>query len=111
MVPGIITFSGALGFAPWSICQLAIARLQFWQRTHWRFSDRSPAGFICPVLVYRCFGFFTIAVTKLPNYVLPLMPAAAVLVALLWSEEIKVVASSPPILKGNKTGKVGFFYN
>jgi len=35
------------------------------------------------------FGFFTIAVTKLPNYVLPLMPAAAILVALLWSEEIR----------------------
>jgi len=35
------------------------------------------------------FGFFTIA-TKLPSYVLPLMPAAAILVALLWSEELKV---------------------
>ncbi|MEY3223805.1 MAG: hypothetical protein RLZZ203_2664, partial [Cyanobacteriota bacterium] len=32
------------------------------------------------------FGFFTIAVTKLPSYVLPLMPAAAILVALLWSD-------------------------
>jgi 4-amino-4-deoxy-L-arabinose transferase-like glycosyltransferase len=34
------------------------------------------------------FGFFTIAVTKLPSYVLPLMPAAAILVALLWSEQM-----------------------
>jgi len=68
-------------------------------------------GFICPVLVYRCFGFFTIAVTKLPNYVLPLMPAAAILVALLWSEEIKVKASSPILKRGARQAKVGFFYN
>jgi len=87
-----------LGFAPWSIyLPVAIARLQFWQRTHWRFSDPLTSWVYLPVLVYRCFGFFTIAVTKLPNYVLPLMPAAAILVALLWTRKGK--ASSPPILK------------
>ena len=81
-----------LGFAPWSIyLPVAIARLQFWQRKHWRSSDRSTQlGLFALFWFMGVFGFFTIAVTKLPNYVLPLMPAAAILVALLWSEEIKV---------------------
>jgi len=54
------------------------------------FRPLSPAVYR-PVLVYT-----TIAVTKLPNYVLPLMPAAAILVALM---EREIKASSPPILK------------
>ena len=80
-----------LGFAPWSIyLPVAIARLQFWQRKHWRSSERSTQlGLFALFWFMGVFGFFTIAVTKLPNYVLPLMPAAAILVA-LWSEEIKL---------------------
>lgn len=80
-----------LGFAPWSIyLPVAIARLQFWQRSHWRSSHRSTQlGLFALFWFIGVFGFFTIAVTKLPSYVLPLMPAAAILVALLWSEEIK----------------------
>ena len=87
-----------LGFAPWSIyLPAAIARLQFWQRTHWRFSDRShQLGLFALFWFMGVLSFFTIAVTKLPNYVLPLMPAAAILVALLWSEDIKVKGKSAP---------------
>lgn len=77
-----------VGFAPWSIyLPLAIARLRFWQRQRWRTSPRSThLGLFALFWLLGIFGFFTIAVTKLPSYVLPLMPAAAILVALLWSD-------------------------
>ncbi|MEC4812131.1 MAG: glycosyltransferase family 39 protein [Scytonema sp. PMC 1069.18] len=80
-----------LGFAPYSVyLPLAIARLQFWRRHYWRTQPRSrQLGLFALVWFASVFGFFTIAVTKLPSYVLPLMPAAAILVALLWSDVIK----------------------
>ncbi|NEU75460.1 glycosyltransferase family 39 protein [Hassallia byssoidea VB512170] len=77
-----------LGFAPYSVyLPIAIARLKFWQIKYWRSQERSQQlslfAFIWFIVV---FSFFTIAVTKLPSYVLPLMPAAAILVTLLWSD-------------------------
>mgnify|MGYP000231384361 CR=1 FL=1 len=79
-----------LGFAPWSIyLPLAIARTRFWQRSYWRRQPRSAQLSLFALFWFGCiFGFFTIAVTKLPSYVLPLMPAAAILVTLLWSDII-----------------------
>jgi 4-amino-4-deoxy-L-arabinose transferase-like glycosyltransferase len=77
-----------LGFAPYSIfIPAAIARLKFWQRQPILNQERSQH-----LDLFACFWFlgvfifFTIAVTKLPSYVLPLMPAAAILVALFWSD-------------------------
>lgn len=80
-----------LGFAPYSVyLPLAMARLKFWQRNYWRSQERSSQlGLFAFFWFISIFGFFTIAVTKLPSYVLPLMPAAAILVALLWSDIIK----------------------
>jgi 4-amino-4-deoxy-L-arabinose transferase-like glycosyltransferase len=80
-----------LGFAPYSVyLPLAMARLKFWQRNYWRSQERSSQlGLFAFFWFITIFGFFTIAVTKLPSYVLPLMPAAAILVALLWSDIIK----------------------
>jgi 4-amino-4-deoxy-L-arabinose transferase-like glycosyltransferase len=83
-------FAVLLGFAPWSLyLPMAIARLRIWQRTHWQQQPRAAhlSLFALSWLVV-IFSFFTIAVTKLPSYVLPLMPAAAILVALLWSEQM-----------------------
>jgi len=79
-----------LGFAPYSIyLPLAITRLKFWQRSHWCTQERSQQlGLFAVFWFAGVFGFFTIAVTKLPSYVLPLMPAAAILVSLLWSTPI-----------------------
>ncbi|MUL39218.1 ArnT family glycosyltransferase [Gloeocapsopsis dulcis] len=79
-----------LGFAPWSIyLPVAIAQTQFWQRSYWRSAHRSThLGLFALIWFGAIFGFFTIAVTKLPSYVLPLMPAAAILVALLWSDRL-----------------------
>lgn len=78
-----------LGFAPWSIyLPSALARLQFWQRSHWRSAHRSThLGLFALFWFVVVFGFFTVASTKLPSYVLPLMPAAAILVALLFSAD------------------------
>lgn len=86
-----------LGFAPWSIyLPSAIARLQFWQRSRWRSAPRSSQlGLFALFWFASIFGFFTIAVTKLPSYVLPLMPAAAILVAILWNSAWRVKGKQP----------------
>ncbi|MEH1831587.1 MAG: glycosyltransferase family 39 protein [Nostoc sp.] len=77
-----------VGFAPYSVyLPVSIVRLKFWQRSHWRSLERfQQFGLFAWFWFASIFGFFTIAVTKLPSYVLPLMPAAAILVALLWSD-------------------------
>ncbi|RCJ27834.1 glycosyltransferase [Nostoc minutum NIES-26] len=101
-----------LGFAPYSVyLPVALVRLKLWQRSHWRAQERSQQlGLFACIWFLSVFGFFTIAVTKLPSYVLPLMPAAAILVALLWSDffqgknEVtertgeKLITSSPSLL-------------
>ncbi|BAZ53219.1 hypothetical protein NIES4103_58920 [Nostoc sp. NIES-4103] len=80
-----------LGFAPYSVyLPVALVRLKLWQRSHWRNQERSQQlGLFASIWFLVVFGFFTVAVTKLPSYVLPLMPAAAILVALLWSDFFK----------------------
>ncbi|NET73351.1 MAG: glycosyltransferase family 39 protein [Sphaerospermopsis sp. SIO1G2] len=77
-----------LGFAPYSIfIPAAIARLQFWRREQIINQERfQHLDLFACCWFLGVFGFFTIAVTKLPSYVLPLMPAAAILVALFWSD-------------------------
>ena len=84
-----------VGFAPWSIyLPVAIARTRFWQRSYWRRQPRSAQLSLFALFWFCCiFGFFTIAVTKLPSYVLPLIPAAAILVTLLWSD---IIAGNEP---------------
>ncbi|MEA5514490.1 glycosyltransferase family 39 protein [Nodularia sp. UHCC 0506] len=77
-----------LGFAPYSVyLPVAMAKMKFWQRSHWLSQERSQqlGLFVC-IWFISIFGFFSIAVTKLPSYLLPLMPAVAILVALLWSD-------------------------
>ncbi len=82
-----------VGFFPWSVyLPLAIARLKFWQRRHWQNSPRAThLGLFAFFWFAVIFGFFTIAVTKLPSYVLPLMPATAILVALLFGQQISLI--------------------
>lgn len=78
-----------LGFFPVSVyLPQAIARIRIHQRSRWQESPRSSQmGLFALFWFATVFIFFTISVTKLPSYVLPLMPAAAVLVALLWSNQ------------------------
>ncbi len=79
-----------VGFAPWSLfLPAAIARLRLWQRNLWVKKPRSSQLAIFAASWFiGTFIFFTIAATKLPSYVLPLMPAGAILVALLFSDEM-----------------------
>lgn len=79
-----------VGFLPWSISlPLAIARLNLWQRRFWCTQPRqTQLSLLAVIWIIVIFGFFTVAVTKLPSYTLPLLPAAAILVAQLWSDEL-----------------------
>lgn len=79
-------------FAPWSVyLPVAIANTQWWRRSYWLKQPRENHlqifAFFWFVII---FIFFSISVTKLPSYVLPLIPAAAILVAFFWSDRIVV---------------------
>jgi 4-amino-4-deoxy-L-arabinose transferase-like glycosyltransferase len=91
-----------IGFAPWSVyLPQAFFRLKFWQRKNWsqqpRYSQLSLFAFFWFICI---FIFFSIAVTKLPSYVLPLMPAGSILVALLWSQELTNNDNNYPLNRG-----------
>lgn len=78
-LPGIIFYPVAIlaGFFPWS-CFLLPIGLAAWQRIADR--DRHHAGYVlacCWIAVYL--GAFSLAGTKLPNYVTPCYPALAML--------------------------------
>ncbi|GAB4364721.1 MAG: glycosyltransferase family 39 protein [Elainellaceae cyanobacterium] len=79
-----------LSFLPWSVhLPVAIARLRFWQVNQWRQQPRSThLGLFALSWFAVIFGFFTIAVTKLPSYTLPLLPATGILAGLFWSEQM-----------------------
>lgn len=79
-----------LGFAPWSTyLPLAIGHWRVWRWQDWRQTPRSQQlGLFALTWFLVIFGFFTVAATKLPSYVLPLMPAAAILVGLLCSDRL-----------------------
>ncbi|WGT67601.1 ArnT family glycosyltransferase [cyanobacterium endosymbiont of Epithemia clementina EcSB] len=79
-----------VGLVPWSIfLPLAIARLRFWKRKLWVSSHRSShLGLFALVWFVVTFLFFSSSVTKLAGYILPLIPAAAIIVALFWNEQM-----------------------
>lgn len=77
----------AIGFLPWSPgLPFAMARLRPWAFGYWRRQPREKQlGLFALIWFLAIFCFFTAAVTKLPSYVLPLMPAAAIMVGLMWA--------------------------
>lgn len=79
-----------IGFTPWSVAiPAAIAQTKAYQRQRWQRSPRSThLGLFALFWFLIILGFFTVAATKYFSYTLPLMPAAAILVALWWSEHI-----------------------
>jgi len=85
----------AVGFFPWSLgLPMAMARLRFWGRSPWQAQPRrAHLGILALLWFGVIFLFFTVAVTKLPSYTLPLLPAAAILIALFWTQALTV----PPI--------------
>ena len=100
-----------VGFAPWSLfIPAALTRLKLWRRQRWVNQPRSAQlGVFAAAWFIGVFVFFTVAATKLPSYVLPLMPAAAILVALLFSDEMTrpLAAENAPQRRG--LGVSGWF--
>jgi len=72
-----------VGFMPWSaFLPGAIAHLRLHRRKQWQQVERSQhLGIFAFFWLAGVFVFFTIASTKLPSYILPLIPPAAILVA------------------------------
>jgi 4-amino-4-deoxy-L-arabinose transferase-like glycosyltransferase len=79
-----------VGFAPWSFAlPAAIASIKLFPRKHWQKAPRNTHLSLFALLWFLIvLSFFTVAVTKYFSYTLPLMPAAAILVAIWWSEQI-----------------------
>ncbi len=79
-----------VGALPWSAyLPAAIAQVNPLRRRLWQNEPRSQQiGLFALFWFVGILGFFTIATTKYFSYTLPLMPAAAILVALLWSDYI-----------------------
>jgi 4-amino-4-deoxy-L-arabinose transferase-like glycosyltransferase len=100
-----------VGFLPWSVyLPIALARLKFWQRSQWQQQPRrTHLGLFALAWFVAIFGFFTIAVTKLPSYTLPLLPAASILVALFWSDELARVPdkTAPQLSLKRDWGRLG----
>ncbi len=87
-----------VGFFPWAVyLPVAIARLRVWRWKQWQKQPRSgQLGLFALTWFAVIFGFFTVAATKLPSYVLPLIPASAILVGLFWSDRVTRPIESPP---------------
>ncbi|TVQ56222.1 MAG: glycosyltransferase family 39 protein [Spirulina sp. DLM2.Bin59] len=87
----------AVGFFPWSLgLPVAMARLRFWGRSPWQAQPRrAHLGILALIWFGVIFLFFTIAVTKLPSYTLPLLPAAAILIALFWTQALTLPPTPP----------------
>ena len=73
---------------PWSpFLPLAIAQVEVWRWRDWRKAPRSQQlGPFCCFWLVLILLFFSSAATKLPGYILPLIPAAAILLALFWGQ-------------------------
>ncbi len=79
---------------PWSLfLPLAIAAQGFWRPFRWRTAAADPSvdgcapgdlGLFLLLWLVLVVAFFSAAATKLPGYILPALPAASLLVALLW---------------------------
>ncbi|MEW6494449.1 MAG: glycosyltransferase family 39 protein [Cyanobacteriota bacterium] len=79
-----------IGFAPWSFAlPAAIAHIKVFQRQRWQQSPRHTHLSLFALFWFVIvLGFFTTAITKYFSYTLPLMPAAAILLGLWWSDQI-----------------------
>ena len=71
---------------PWSIyLPVSVARLGFWKRKTWKVEDApADAALFALVWLVVILGFFSAAATKLAGYILPIVPAGSLLIALLF---------------------------
>jgi 4-amino-4-deoxy-L-arabinose transferase-like glycosyltransferase len=77
-----------VAFFPWSLyLPAAIAKLKLFNRQGWQTRPRGEQlGLYAFFWLAAIVIFFSASVTKYFSYTLPTMPAAAILVALLWAE-------------------------
>lgn len=82
---------------PWSVfLPLALARLRFWLPALWCSKPRSQQlGLFCVAWFFLVFLFFSAAATKLAGYILPLVPAGALILALFWGEVGQQASTRP----------------
>ncbi len=80
--PGLYILSPLLGWFPWTGLLAAILWFGSWRLKALR-KEPVRLFLLCWIAVYIV--FFSIARTQLPNYVLPLFPAAAILMAYGWA--------------------------
>lgn len=93
---------------PWSLfLPAAIADLRFWRWQRWRSQGERPSpgssvGLFVLLWLVIPLAFFSIAATKLPGYILPILPAGALLVSLsFWPLPVgqsRLAASAPVAL-------------
>jgi 4-amino-4-deoxy-L-arabinose transferase-like glycosyltransferase len=88
---------------PWSLfLPGAIARLRFWHWERWRpggeqTAPQATAGLFLLLWLVIPLAFFSLAATKLPGYILPILPAAALLVSLsFWPLPAEPATALPP---------------
>ncbi len=77
-----------MGFFPWSVFLPVALYFAIFKRDHFKQEHRPFTFLLCWIGLY--FVFFSIAQTKLPNYILPCYPPLALLTAWLlvrWQEE------------------------
>lgn len=74
-----------LGFFPWSGFLLAaLVETLKGSRSASTQDPRRHLQILCSVWIVTVFAFFTLSATRLPHYIAPLFPAAALLVAASW---------------------------
>jgi 4-amino-4-deoxy-L-arabinose transferase-like glycosyltransferase len=86
---------------PWSLfLPIAVARLGFWRLDRWR-QKPTPGDLSLFALVWLVVvvGFFSAAATKLPGYILPAVPAGALLVSLMF-QPLPSFAEAKPLGQG-----------
>ena len=100
---------------PWSIfLPLTIARLQFWRKKAWVSTPRNQQlGLFCLVWFFVILFFFSAAATKLAGYILPIVPAGAIMITLFWGEEMlpnqsKIYKQWPFLTSGIMTTAIFF---
>jgi 4-amino-4-deoxy-L-arabinose transferase-like glycosyltransferase len=81
---------------PWSVyIPIAIYSLRFWKRGYWSSSPRnSQLGLYAFFWFISILVFFSSAQTKLPGYILPCVPAVAIITTLFWSKELSKPATN-----------------
>jgi len=99
---------------PWSLfLPGALARLRFWRWSRWRVGEQRPspqatAGLFLLLWLVIPLAFFSLAATKLPGYILPILPAGALLVSLsFWPlppEPSAAVAPAPALDRWQQGG-------